>query len=598
MRSTVSAIALIAALVAAAGPALALPDLVPEIFSVSLGVGSVDPDDVVEGCAGGPTDRRLLRFSLRVRNVGATDLVLGDPRCPDCSENPGERCQNDLFHCSEAHGHPHFEGFARMELLTPTGALVGESSKVGFCLLDGECAVPQYSCAYQGISAGCADVYDSSLPCQYIDLTDATLPNGSYVLRVALDPENRLAESDDANNVVTVPIEVGPAEPPTCPVFAATDVPRPIPDLGSTTSFLTVPAGPPIARLRVVDLAGTHAYVGDLEVELRSPAGTEVGLFRRICGDVDEFHVDLADAATTILPCPPIGGGLHLPASPLAAFLGEPRGGAWELVVHDREGQDVGDLTGWGLEICGPCGNGILDPGEVCDDGNTGSGDCCSSDCQVGAADGTPCSDDDACTTADACAGGRCTGGGATVCDPCLACYPAVGCAPPLTTVCQAAPARGSRLTLRRAGGGTRDALAWQWKSQTTVLPGDFGTPASSTDMRLCLFDQSGLRWSGEAPAGGLCRGRACWKATKSIVYRDPDLTPDGIAQLALTPGSGGRARIATRGKSANLGLPALDLSLPATFRLKRADGSPICWDARYRSATRRTPDLFQARTD
>ncbi|MGH7894523.1 MAG: PKD domain-containing protein, partial [Candidatus Binatia bacterium] len=38
--------------------------------------------------------------------------------------------------------------------------------------------------------------------------------------------------------------------------------------------------------------------------------------------------------------------------------------------------------------VGGTCGNGVLDPGEMCDDGNTANGDCCSSTCTI-----TPCSD-------------------------------------------------------------------------------------------------------------------------------------------------------------------------------------------------------------
>jgi cysteine-rich repeat protein len=54
------------------------------------------------------------------------------------------------------------------------------------------------------------------------------------------------------------------------------------------------------------------------------------------------------------------------------------------------------------------CGNGVVEAGEQCDDGNNANGDCCSSQCQREAA-GSPCtSDGDACTT-DACdAGGTC----------------------------------------------------------------------------------------------------------------------------------------------------------------------------------------------
>jgi cysteine-rich repeat protein len=83
-----------------------------------------------------------------------------------------------------------------------------------------------------------------------------------------------------------------------------------------------------------------------------------------------------------------------------------------------------------------PCGNGIIDPGEQCDDGNTFDGDCCSSSCLYEApgigctSDGNPCTNDvcnatgicihptntapcddgQFCTVNDTCGGGACGG--------------------------------------------------------------------------------------------------------------------------------------------------------------------------------------------
>ena len=42
-----------------------------------------------------------------------------------------------------------------------------------------------------------------------------------------------------------------------------------------------------------------------------------------------------------------------------------------------------------GLDV-GVCGDGALDPGEECDDGNTTSGDGCDASCQLEAGDGVP----------------------------------------------------------------------------------------------------------------------------------------------------------------------------------------------------------------
>ncbi len=61
------------------------------------------------------------------------------------------------------------------------------------------------------------------------------------------------------------------------------------------------------------------------------------------------------------------------------------------------------------------CGDGNLDPGEDCDDGNNREGDCCSADCRI-ATEGAACDDGSFCTAVDTCdAEGRCRGTG----DPC-----------------------------------------------------------------------------------------------------------------------------------------------------------------------------------
>ena len=66
---------------------------------------------------------------------------------------------------------------------------------------------------------------------------------------------------------------------------------------------------------------------------------------------------------------------------------------------------------------CAICGDGILEPGEECDDGNTISGDCCAADCTL-EPKGSPCDDGLICTTDDQCDGfGICRGGTPSVGD-------------------------------------------------------------------------------------------------------------------------------------------------------------------------------------
>ena len=182
------------------------PDLVASISDVSYAVNqSVPSGDVQEGCAGATTGRSLLRFGVTTTNVGGGgNLAIGPPQCPDCNLNPGAICGNPLFECSPAggHGHAHFSDYARYELLDATASVVVLGHKQGFCLRDTTCPpgiAPNYICAYQGLTAGCGDLYGPSLGCQYLDVTG--VPPGMYTLRVTVDPLERVIESREDNNV-------------------------------------------------------------------------------------------------------------------------------------------------------------------------------------------------------------------------------------------------------------------------------------------------------------------------------------------------------------------------------------------------------------
>ncbi len=73
-----------------------------------------------------------------------------------------------------------------------------------------------------------------------------------------------------------------------------------------------------------------------------------------------------------------------VPEGALGAFLGEAPAGDWTLeVVDDGYGNDA-TIESWTLrlEVVGQCGNGVVDAGEQCDDGNGGNGDGCDADCR------------------------------------------------------------------------------------------------------------------------------------------------------------------------------------------------------------------------
>jgi hypothetical protein len=153
----------------------------------------------VEGCVGGTGKRTLLRFDVATPNIGTADLVLGDPR------------NNSLFVFSACHGHYHFSGYAVYELLDMGGRTIVTGRKQAFCLedfarYDANAGPAKFTCANQGISVGWQDVYGSYLDCQWLDITGVR--PGSYQLRVTINPQALLSESNYNNNSATVPVTI------------------------------------------------------------------------------------------------------------------------------------------------------------------------------------------------------------------------------------------------------------------------------------------------------------------------------------------------------------------------------------------------------
>ena len=155
-----------------------------------------------------------------------------------------------------------------------------------------------------------------------------------------------------------------------CRVFPAEDVPFNIDGSSTPTiiSSLVTDIDGLVTDVNVVDLTGLHTYVGDLQFRLegpvneghdeqrvgpsRHPTRTTVTLMDRVCGSADNFNVNFDDAATTAVPCPPTGGGTHLPTAALSEFNGVTGNGDWRLYVSDNFPTDGGRLDTWGLELC------------------------------------------------------------------------------------------------------------------------------------------------------------------------------------------------------------------------------------------------------
>jgi cysteine-rich repeat protein len=214
------------------------------------------------------------------------------------------------------------------------------------------------------------------------------------------------------------------------------------------------------------------------------------------------------------------------------------------------------------------CGNGIVTAGEACDDGNLADGDCCDHTCHFEVA-GTTCDDGNPCTTSDRCDGaGACAGDGA----------PRAGCH----------DAGSAGVLLKSGMPATKDRLLWKWTRGDTPLA-DLGDPvAGGTRYDLCVYDTtagvSRLATRAEVPPGGVCHRRPCWKALSGVGFRysDRDLASAGLQTITLRAGADGRASIRLKGKGDHLPIPPLPLAQTPRVTVQLWSSTGACWESTH----------------
>jgi hypothetical protein len=220
-------VAVVSLLVVYAPPAGAANDRLPDL-------GMAHPRNLqIENTSG----RTLLRFDSIVVNVGAGPLELYGQRAAGASTmSTTQRIFDDagtyrdvptsaiMYFGGDGHNHWHvqnLEDFALVRL--DNGAKVGTGAKHGFCFFDnfiyGSTQPAYYTTSsgacgggtsatqtMMGLSPGWGDIYRRSLPDQYIDITGLT--SGRYRLIGTADPSDWFLESNNANNVSWIDIQL------------------------------------------------------------------------------------------------------------------------------------------------------------------------------------------------------------------------------------------------------------------------------------------------------------------------------------------------------------------------------------------------------
>ncbi len=264
------------------------------------------------------------------------------------------------------------------------------------------------------------------------------------------------------------------------------------------------------------------------------------------------------------------------------------------------------------------CGNGTADANEECEDGNRDDGDCCSSSCTaetgnvcsaaspvctfatcdssgacvagaVSEPAGTACDLDADLCTEDVCDGaGSCaTTGLAVTCGACGICESATGCTgDPSPYAEDPGPGECWHLIQHRDKGRMRndlnnndkDKLVWKWKNGPAMPPTEFGSPTSTTDYTLCVFDHEDSRVLADLdiPAG------AGWSASPGGFKHKSNVPGVGKVKVRLIANaSKNKSKITVSAKGPALGYPDVferegGLTQGLHFELRASNGK--CW--------------------
>ncbi|HXC52384.1 MAG TPA: hypothetical protein VN634_15995 [Candidatus Limnocylindrales bacterium] len=189
--------------------------------------------------------------------------------------------------------------------------------------------------------------------------------------------------------------------------------------------------------------------------------------------------------------------------------------------------------------------------------------------------DWTPCESDDPCAVVSTCHAGQCVAAFSQYCPSCSVCDGSGGCSVGPRDDCRAAT---TKFSIKNVEGSARRSLRWDWKDGGPVAPSEIARPDVSSEVGLCVFDESGvdpvLLYSDSINDYYLEPG---WSVDSSGSMRFRSRT-DAISAIDLRVGDAPKLGVKTSGEA--LPLPVPEVSLPIRVQLQIQDGS--CFEGSY----------------
>lgn len=164
--------------------------------------------------------------------------------------------------------------------------------------------------------------------------------------RILIEPTNNIFYAVNASSFA-----IGYSSVTTCTSYSFT-TPFAIPDNSSTTKSTVVPAQETIITDVNVSIGLTHAYLGEVELELINPQAKVVKLLGRNCGATNAALVLNFDDLGSALNCNLTGAQTVVPIGSFADYNGVNPQGTWRLKATDIAAQDMGSITQATIEIC------------------------------------------------------------------------------------------------------------------------------------------------------------------------------------------------------------------------------------------------------